>query len=74
MAESAINGLVKMVNQIALNMAANGTEEEVVEQIAQHLGKFWSSSMKHAIFEHLELVKADLFPLAYKALLQLRDY
>lgn len=59
--------LVKMANQIALNLAANGTEEEVAEEIAQHLKRFWSPSMKRSISEHLVLFEDNLSPLAYKA-------
>ena len=55
-----IDRLVKMANQIALNMAANGTEEEVAEQIAQHLGKFWPPSMKNSVSEHLAAVQDKL--------------
>ena len=73
MVGSTPNGLVKMVNQIALNMASNGTEKEVVEQIAQHLQKFWSSSMKQSIFEYMDCVKDEFSPIAYKALLKLRN-
>ena len=39
--------LGKMVNQIALNMSANGTDKMVADQVAQHLEKFWSPPMKN---------------------------
>ena len=73
MTEANIERLVKMANQIALNMAANGTEEEVAEQIAQHLGKFWPPSMKDSVSEHLATVQDKLSPLAYKGLLKLSE-
>ena len=73
MTEANIERLVKMANQIALNMAANGTQEEVAEQIAQHLGKFWPPSMKHSVSEHLA-VQDKLSPLAYKALTKLCNH
>ena len=73
MTEANIERLVKMANQIALNMAANGTEEEVAEQIAQHLGKFWPPSMKHSVSDHLEAVQEKLSSLAYKGLLKLSE-
>ena len=68
MTEANIERLVKMANQIALNLAANGTEEEVAEQIAQHLGKFWPPSMKDSVSEHLPAIQSKLSPVAYKAL------
>ena len=41
MSASKLDRLVKMVNQIALNMTANGTDKMVADQVAQHLEKFW---------------------------------
>lgn len=71
MTEASIERLVKMANQIALNMAANGTDEEVAEQIAQHLGKFWPPSMKQMASDHLTGMKDQLSPLAFRALTKL---
>jgi hypothetical protein len=51
MSESKIERLVSMVNQIALNMSANGSDKMVAGQIAQHLEKFWSLPMKNLITE-----------------------
>ena len=70
MTEANIERLVKMANQIALNMAANGTEEEVAEQIAQHLGKFWPPSMKDSVQAFSSNTKQTVT--AYKALLGLQ--
>ena len=49
MQESKLDRLVKMVNQISLNMSANGTDTLVADQVAQHLEKFWSPPMKNLI-------------------------
>ena len=49
MSQSALDRLVKMVNQIALNMGANGSDVTVADQVAQHLQKFWSPAMKNLI-------------------------
>jgi formate dehydrogenase subunit delta len=49
MSASQLDRLVKMVNQIALNMSANGTDKMVADQVAQHLEKFWSPPMKKLI-------------------------
>ena len=51
MSESKLQRLVSQVNQIALNMRANGSEEMVADQVAQHLEKFWAPPMKDLITE-----------------------
>jgi formate dehydrogenase subunit delta len=51
MSESKIERLVSMVNQIALNMSANGSDKMVADQVAQHLERFWSPPMKNLITE-----------------------
>ena len=51
MSDKKVDRLVQMVNQIALNMQANGDENTVGDQVAQHLEKFWSPPMKNLITE-----------------------
>jgi len=46
-----VDRLVKMINQISLNMRSNGSEDLVVAQISEHLEKFWSPAMKDLISE-----------------------
>ena len=58
MSESKLQRLVSQVNQIALNMSANGSEEMVADQVAQHLEKFWAPPMKALITE--QPVGADI--------------
>jgi hypothetical protein len=58
MSESKLQRLVSQVNQIALNMSANGSEEMVADQVAQHLEKFWAPPMKALITE--QPVVADI--------------
>jgi len=41
-----------MINQIVLNMSASGCDDEIAEQVAQHLEKFWSAKLKTAVIEH----------------------
>jgi len=55
---------VKMVNQIALNMSANGADKMVADQVAQHLEKFWSPPMKNLITEQAECTDIGLTPIA----------
>ena len=67
MSESKIERLVSMANQIALNMSANGTDEMVADQVAQHLEKFWSPPMKNLITEQATGADIGLTPIAQLA-------
>ena len=67
MSHSVPDRLVKMVNQIALNMRANGTDVMVAEQVAQHLQKFWSPAMKNLIIQQSEDADIGLCPVALLA-------
>ena len=67
MSQSKLDRLVKMVNQIALNMSANGTEKKVADQVAQHLEKFWSPPMKNLITEQAGDADIGLTPIAQLA-------
>jgi len=64
MSQSKLDRLVKMVNQIALNMSANGADEMVAGQVAQHLEKFWSPPMKNLITEQAAGADIGLTPIA----------
>ena len=67
MSQSKLDRLVKMVNQIALNMSANGTDKKVADQVAQHLEKFWSPPMKKLITEQAAGADIGLTPIAQLA-------
>jgi formate dehydrogenase subunit delta len=67
MSESKLERLVKMINQIALNMSANGTDAVVADQVAHHLEKFWSPPMKQLITESFSDADIGLTPLAHLA-------
>jgi len=67
MSASKLDRLVKMVNQIALNMSANGTDKVVADQVAQHLEKFWSPPMKNLITEQAGDADIQLTPIAQLA-------
>ncbi|MDG2501935.1 MAG: formate dehydrogenase subunit delta [Porticoccaceae bacterium] len=64
MSESKIERLVSMINQIALNMSANGDDQMVADQVAQHLEKFWSPPMKNLITEQPSDADLGLSPIA----------
>ena len=68
MSEAKLDRLVKMVNQIALNMSANGTDAMVADQVAEHLQKFWSPPMKSLIIEQPADVDIGLPPIGQLAI------
>ena len=72
MSESKIERLVSMVNQIALNMSANGDDQMVADQVAQHLEKFWSPPMKNLITEQPVDTDLGLTPIAQLAVQNLK--
>ena len=65
-----IHRLVKMINQISLNMRSNGSEDLVVSQVSEHLEKFWSPAMKDLISEQ-EDNNVGLTPISQKAVIRL---
>ena len=67
MSESKIERLANMINQIALNMSANGDDQMVADQVAQHLEKFWSPPMKNLITEQAGDADIGLTPIAQLA-------
>ncbi|MDC0172135.1 formate dehydrogenase subunit delta [Gammaproteobacteria bacterium] len=70
MSANKVDRLVKMINQISLNMRSNGSEDLVVSQISEHLEKFWSPAMKDLISEQ-EDNNVGLTPISQKAVIQL---
>jgi len=51
MSAGQIAHLVKMVNQIALNMAAWGDEEAVAAKTGEHIEKFWTRAMREQLLD-----------------------
>jgi hypothetical protein len=70
MSANKVDRLVKMINQISLNMRSNGSEDLVVSQISEHLEKFWSPAMKDLISEQ-EDNNVGLTPISQKVVIQL---
>ena len=68
MSDKKVDRLVQMVNQIALNMQANGDENMVGDQVAQHLEKFWSPPMKNLITEQSSYADVGLTTIAQIAI------
>ena len=68
MGSSQQHQLARMANQIAGNMSAWGSQEMVVEKIAEHLRKFWTPAMCLRLNDQLRAGEAHLDPLAERAL------
>lgn len=66
-----INHLVKMANQIVLNLSAAGDDEEVARQACEHMRKCWSPLMKREMADYLNQQGEGLSPVAYRAVAQL---
>ena len=52
MSGKQIDRLVKMANQIALNLGAWGDEHSVARQTAEHIRKFWTPAMCRQVLDH----------------------
>ena len=57
-----IDHLVKMANDIALNMAAWGNEQEVARMTGEHMQKFWTPAMLRQLIEYHRAGGAELSP------------
>ena len=52
MSNTELEHLIKMINQIADNIAAGESEEIASEQLASHIKRFWARSMKQKIIDY----------------------
>ena len=71
MRPSKIDRLVKMINQISLNMSSNGPEDFVAAQVSEHLEKFWSPPMKNLISDSVNDDSVGLTSISQKAVVLL---
>jgi formate dehydrogenase subunit delta len=68
MAVGQINHLVKMANQIALNMAAWGDEEAVAAKTGEHIEKFWTRAMREQLLDFWRAKGEGLCPVVCSVL------
>ncbi len=61
-----VEPLVKMANQIAVNMAGAGDEQAAA--VAAHINKFWSPLMRRQICEYCTTGGKGLHPAAKRAI------
>jgi formate dehydrogenase subunit delta len=64
--------LVSMSNDISIFFASDGTADDAVEKIRNHLQMFWDPRMRTAIIRHLAAGGEGLSPLARAAVAQLK--
>lgn len=62
MTAGQIDHLVKMANQIALNMAAWGDEQDVAHMTGEHLRKFWTPDMCRQLIDYRQSGGEGLSP------------
>ncbi|MEE4193161.1 MAG: formate dehydrogenase subunit delta [Halieaceae bacterium] len=58
MTDTQVQHLVKMAQQIALNMAAEGDGQ--VDKTAAHIRKFWTPAMREELVEHARAHRGEL--------------
>lgn len=68
MSERQIDRLVRMANQIGLNMAPWGDEAAAAAKIADHLQRFWTSAMREQLQDYCRDNGAGVSALVEKAL------
>ncbi len=74
MSENELEHLVKMINQISINMPRNISEQEAASKIASHITSFWAKSMRLKICQNKEAINPKLTPAAQLALEQLHSH
>ena len=68
MSATQIDSLIRMANQIALNMAAWGDEEAVVAKVREHMEKFWTRAMREQLLEFWRAGGEGLSPVTCRLL------
>ncbi len=62
MSGQQIDQLVKMANQIALNLGEHRNPELAAAKTAEHIGKFWTRDMIRQLDEHIRSGGEGLSP------------
>jgi formate dehydrogenase subunit delta len=68
-----VEKLARMANQIAVNLDYGPDKEKVAAATADHLRRFWSSSMRAEIIEGHGKKLLDLTPVAARAVEMLAE-
>jgi formate dehydrogenase subunit delta len=65
--------LIKMINQIADNVAMGESVEQAAAKVADHLRRFWAPSMRQQIFDYVDTGGAKLKAVSRAAIIELRS-
>jgi hypothetical protein len=68
-----VDKLVRMANQIAANLDYGPDKEKIAAATADHLKRFWNSTMKAAVIEGHGKKLLDLSPVAARAVEMLAE-
>lgn len=63
--------LIKMINQIGLNMRATGELDEVALEVAGHIKRFWTPAMIRKISSHANSDGEELSEISIMAIKKL---
>ena len=73
MSDSELEHLIKMLNQIANNVAIGESDELVARSVANHVEKFWAPSMREKINRYAESDGEKLQSVSKQAIALLRQ-
>jgi len=73
MADVELAHLIKMINQIADNIAIGEEADVACEKLLIHIQRFWARSMKQRIIQYANTGGGELRPMARDAISQLQD-
>ncbi len=59
--------LIRMTNQIAINLGSGRDEDAAASAICRHLETFWARAMKQRLVASLDQADNELSPLAHRA-------
>lgn len=66
-----LDHLVKMINQIADNIAIGESEMETAPRVVDHVNRFWARPMKEQIIAYADIDGEQLNAVAKRAIAQL---
>jgi len=68
MSDTELEHLIKMLNQIADNVAMGEADELIAPRVADHVTRFWAPSMKQKIFQYADGGGEKLCPASRQAI------
>lgn len=72
MTDSRTGHLIKMANEIALNLAVGTDEVQAASRTAEHLRRFWTREMQQQLLSYQDSGGGGLSAVAASAMQQLR--